>query len=70
MDNKIFHETTVVFQHEISLDEYPTIVQYTREQLESMLDTMVYEIFRLRETEAQVNEHGTKAFCRIKEVSR
>lgn len=70
MENKFTHETTVVFQHEISLDEYSSILQYSEQQLRAMLDTMVYEIFKLRETEAAVNEHGTKAFCRIKEVSR
>lgn len=66
MENKFIHETTVVFQHEISLDEFSEILQYGEEHIKSMLDTMVYEIFRLRETEAEVNEHGTKAFCRIK----
>lgn len=66
MENKFTHETTVVFQHEISLDEYSEILQYGEEHIKSMLDTMVYEIFKLRETEAAVNEHGTKAFCRIK----
>jgi hypothetical protein len=70
MENKFIHETTVVFQHEISLDEFSEILQYGEEHIKSMLDTMVYEIFKLRETEAEVNEHGTKAFCRIKEVSR
>lgn len=60
--------TVVVFEHELSLDAFPQLVNISEEDLTSMLNTAVVELYELREKEQQLNEHGTHSFIRIKEV--
>lgn len=60
--------TVVVFEHELSLDAFPQLVNISEEDLTSMLNTAVVELYELREKEQSLNEHGTHSFIRIKEV--
>lgn len=60
--------TVVVFEHELSLDAFPQLVNMSEEDLTSMLNTAVVELYELREKEESLNEHGTHSFIRIVDV--
>jgi hypothetical protein len=60
--------TVVVFEHELSLDAFPQLVNMSEEDLTSMLNTAVVELYELREKEQSLNEHGTHSFIRVKDV--
>jgi len=60
--------TVVVFEHELSLDAFPQLVNISEEDLTSMLNTAVVELYELREKEQSLNEHGTHSFIRIVDV--
>lgn len=61
-------KTVVVFEHELSLDAFPQLVNISEEDLTSMLNTAVVELYELREKEQSLNEHGTHSFIRIVDV--
>lgn len=61
-------KTVVVFEHELSLDAFPQLVNMSEEDLTSMLNTAVVELYELREKEQSLNEHGTHSFIRVKDV--
>ena len=61
-------QTVVVFEHELSLDAFPQLVNMSEEDLTSMLNTAVVELYELREKEQSLNEHGTHSFIRVKDV--
>ena len=60
--------TVVVFEHEMSLDEFPQLLTMKEDELTSFLNQAVVALFELREKEQELNEHGTHSFIRIKEV--
>ena len=60
--------TVVVFEHEMSLDEFPALLTMKEEELTSFLNTAVVKLFELREKEQALNEHGTHSFIRIVDV--
>lgn len=68
MENKLVKRTVVVFEHEISLEQFPTIVNLSETELTNFLNTAVVEMFQLKEKEAEINEHGTHSFIRVKDV--
>lgn len=68
MSNKLMKRTVVVFEHELSLDAFPQLVNMSEEDLTSMLNTAVVELYELREKEQSLNEHGTHSFIRVKDV--
>ena len=68
MSNKMIKQTVVVFEHELSLDKFPQLVNISEEDLTSMLNTAVVQLFELREKEQELNEDGTHSFIRIKDV--
>ena len=68
MSNTMIKRTVVVFEHELSLDAFPQLVNMSEEDLTSMLNTAVVELYELRETEQSLNEHGTHSFIRVKDV--
>ena len=61
-------KTIVVFEHEMSLDEFPQLLTMTETDLTSFLNDAVVALFELREKEQELNEHGTHSFIRIKDV--
>lgn len=61
-------KTIVVFEHEMSLDEFPQLRNFTEEELTSFLNTAVVELFELRQKEESLNENGTHSFIRIVDV--
>ena len=61
-------KTVVVFEHELSLDQFPQLLTISEEDLTSMLNTAVVELYELREKEKSLNEHGTHSFIRIVDV--
>lgn len=61
-------KTVVVFEHELSLDAFPQLVNMSEEDLTSMLNTAVVELYELRQKEESLNEHGTHSFIRIVDV--
>ena len=67
-DNKLMKKTIVVFEHEMSLDHFPQLRNFTEEQLTSFLNDAVIQIFELREKEEKLNEGGTHSFIRIVDV--
>ena len=67
-DNKLMKKTIVVFEHEMSLDEFPQLRNFTEEELTSFLNTAVVELFELRQKEESLNENGTHSFIRIVDV--
>lgn len=67
-DNKLMKKTIVVFEHEMSLDEFPQLRNFTEEELTSFLNTAVVELFELRQKEEKLNENGTHSFIRIVDV--
>lgn len=68
MENTLKQKTIVVFEHTISLDQFPQILQFSKEDLTTMLNDSVIKLFQLREQEEQLNENGTHSFIRIVEV--
>ena len=68
MENKIIKQTVVVFEHEISIDQFPSIVKLTETELTEFLNTAVVQMFQLKEKEAEINEYGTHSFIRVKDV--
>lgn len=60
--------TVVVFEHEMSLDQFPQLLTMKEEDITSLLNDAVVSLFELREKEQSLNEHGTHSFIRIKEV--
>jgi len=68
MSNTMIKRTVVVFEHELSLDAFPQLVNISEEDLTSMLNTAVVELYELREKEQSLNEHGTHSFIRIVDV--
>lgn len=68
MENKIIKQTVVVFEHEISIDQFPSIVKLTETELTEFLNTAVVQMFQLKEKELEINEHGTHSFIRVKDV--
>ena len=68
MENKIIKQTVVVFEHEISLEQFPSIVKLTETELTEFLNTAVVKMFQLKEKEAEINEYGTHSFIRVKDV--
>jgi hypothetical protein len=68
MENKIIKQTVVVFEHEISIDQFPSIVKLTETELTEFLNTAVVSMFELKEKEAEINEYGTHSFIRVKDV--
>lgn len=68
MENTLKQKTIVVFEHSISLDEFPQILQFSKEDLTNMLNDSVINLFQLREQEEKLNENGTHSFIRIVEV--
>ena len=68
MSNTMIKRTVVVFEHELSLDAFPQLVNMSEEDLTSMLNTAVVELYELREKEQSLNEHGTHSFIRIVDV--
>ena len=68
MSNKLMKRTVVVFEHEMSLDEFPQLLTMKEDELTSFLNQAVVALFELREKEQELNEHGTHSFIRIKEV--
>lgn len=60
--------TVVVFEHEMSIDEFPALLTMKEEELTSFLNTAVVKLFELREKEQALNEHGTHSFIRIVDV--
>jgi hypothetical protein len=68
MENKIIKQTVVVFEHEISLEQFPTITRLTETELTEFLNTAVVQMFQLKEKEAEINEYGTHSFIRVKDV--
>lgn len=68
MSNKLMKKTIVVFEHEMSLDEFPQLRNFTEEELTSFLNTAVVELFELRQKEESLNENGTHSFIRIVDV--
>lgn len=61
-------KTIVVFEHEMSLDEFPQLLNMTETDLNLFLNTAVVELFELRQKEEKLNEHGTHSFIRIVDV--
>ena len=61
-------QTVVVFEHEMSLDEFPQLLTFSQEDLTSFLNQAVVSLFELREKEQAINEHGTHSFIRIVDV--
>lgn len=68
MSNTMIKRTVVVFEHELSLDQFPQLLTISEEDLTSMLNTAVVELYELREKEQSLNEHGTHSFIRVKDV--
>ena len=68
MENTHKQKTIVVFEHSISLDEFPQIMRFSKEDLTEMLNDSVIKLFQLREQEEKLNENGTHSFIRIVEV--
>lgn len=68
MSNKLMKRTVVVFEHEMSLDAFPQLRNFTEEELTSFLNEAVINLFELREKEEALNEHGTHSFIRIVDV--
>ena len=68
MENKIIKQTVVVFEHEISIDQFPSIVNLTETELTEFLNTAVVSMFKLKEMEEQINYGGTGSFIRVKDV--
>lgn len=68
MSNKMKKKTIVVFEHEMSLDEFPQLLNMTETDLNLFLNTAVVELFELRQKEEKLNEHGTHSFIRIVDV--
>jgi hypothetical protein len=68
MENKIIKQTVVVFEHEISIDQFPSIVKLTETELTEFLNTAVVSMFKLKEMEEQINYGGTQSFIRVKDV--
>ena len=68
MENKLIKQTVVVFEHEISLEQFPSIVKLTETELTEFLNTAVVSMFKLKEKEAEINEYGTHSFIRVKDV--
>ena len=68
MSNKMFTTTTVVFEHEMDLDQFPQLLTYPEAELKQLLGSAVVSIFKLRETEREANAFGTHSFIRVKEV--
>lgn len=68
MSNKIIKRTVVVFEHEISIDQFPTIVNLTETELTEFLNGAVVAMFELKEKEAEINAGGTQSFIRVKDV--
>jgi len=68
MENKLIKQTVVVFEHEISLEQFPTITRLTETELTEFLNTAVVQMFQLKEKEAEINEYGTHSFIRVKDV--
>ncbi|NDB59946.1 hypothetical protein EB001_16080 [bacterium] len=68
MSAKMIKRTTVVFEHEISLEQFPQLLNYSEAQLTELLNGAVVSMFALKEREAEINEHGSHSFIRVKEV--
>ena len=68
MENKLIKQTVVVFEHEISIDQFPTIVKLSETELTNFLNSAVVSMFALKEREEEINEHGTHSFIRVKDV--
>ena len=68
MENTLKQKTIVVFEHTISLDQFPQILHIKKEDLTTMLNDSVINLFQLREQEEKLNENGTHSFIRIVEV--
>lgn len=67
-DNKLMKKTIVVFEHEMSLDEFPQLLTMSESDISELLNTAVVELFELREKEESLNENGTHSFIRIVDV--
>jgi hypothetical protein len=61
-------KTIIVFEHEMSLDEFPQLLMMTETELSSFLNDAVVSLFELRKKEKELNEFGTHSFIRIKDV--
>jgi hypothetical protein len=61
-------QTVVVFEHEMSLDEFPMLLTMPESDITELLNTAVVQLFELREKEQELNEHGTHSFIRIKDI--
>lgn len=68
MSNKMIKRTVVVFEHEMSIDEFPALLTMKEDELTKFLNDAVVALFELREKEQKLNEHGTHSFIRIKDV--
>jgi len=68
MENKLIKRTVVVFEHEISLEQFPQLLNYSEEQLTELLNSAVVSMFALKEREEEINEHGSHSFIRVKDV--
>ena len=68
MENKLIKQTVVVFEHEISLEQFPQLLNYSEAQLTELLNGAVVSMFALKEREEEINEHGTHSFIRVKDV--
>ena len=61
-------QTVIVFEHELSLDQYPQLLNMTETDLTKFLNTAVLSLFELRKKEKELNEDGSHSFIRIKDV--
>lgn len=68
MENKLIKQTVVVFEHEISLEQFPNMVKLSETELTEFLNTAVVSMFQLKEMEEKINYGGTGSFIRVKDV--
>ena len=68
MNNKMIKRTVVVFEHEMSLDEFPELLRMPEAELTKFLNDAVVGLFDLRKKEEELNKYGTHSFIRIKDV--
>ena len=68
MSAKMIKRTTVVFEHEISLEQFPNMVKLSETELTEFLNQAVVSMFKLKEMEEQINYGGTGSFIRVKDV--
>ena len=68
MENKLIKQTVVVFEHEISLEQFPNMVRLSETELTEFLNQAVVSMFKLKEMEEKINAGGTQSFIRVKDV--